>query len=428
MMLITMRLLVALLLAAALSASAQTWEELGRDMRAAYDAKDHARFLAVVTRMNAVRPDHPTVMTNMAGAYALNGRTGDAMAVLDRLAAMKIAVDTRDSDFDAVRSDPRFVRLAAEFDALRTARVEGADVAFRIPEKGLITEGLAYDPVTKSFFVTSARKGTLHRIDRSGVAHPFPIEGGSALHGLSGAGIDAKRRLIWVCSTASPRWERYAKGDPNDASIAAIDLRTGMVVRHVKAGDSEAFFDDLTVARDGTVYVSDSTGAVLRLRPGARELDTVVPHGAIRSPQGLALSADERLLYVADYGGAVRAVDLRMGDVVRLTMPADVQPMGIDGLERSGQSLIAVQNGITPNRVVRFDLSADGLKITRATVLEMNHPLLDEPTIGKAVGSAYYFIGTSQGNKFDRGQPDVAKLSDGLVFRIPLTPSPAPRP
>ena len=417
---VTMKLLAMLLMAAAVSVSAQTYEQLTRDMRTAYDAKDYPRFLTVVQRMNAVRPNHPSIMANMAGAYALNGRPEDAIAILRRLVAMQVFIDTRDTDFDAIRSDERFIEAAGRLAELHGQRIAGATVAFRIPQKGLITEGLAYDPVTRSFFVSSARKGTVHRIDRSGVARAFPIDGGRGVHSLSGIGVDATRRILWACSTASPRWESYTKGDPNDAALVGFDLKTGALVKQVRPADAGAFFDDLTVAADGTVYVSDSTGAVLRLRPGANALETVVPRGVIRSPQGLVLSADGKLLYVADYGGPIRAVDLRMGDVAPLAMPDDFQSMGIDGLERAGRSLIAVQNGIEPNRVVSLDLSPDGLKILRATVLEMNHPLIDEPTIGKVVRGTYYFVGTSQGNKFDRGQPDVEKLSDGLVFRVPL--------
>jgi len=146
-----------------------------------------------------------------------------------------------------------------------------------------------------------------------------------------------------------------------------------------------------------------------------------VPHGVIRSPQGSVLSASERILYVSDYSGPIRAVDVATGDVVALRMPAGFQTRGIDGLTRHGRDLIAVQNGIEPNRILRLTLTPDGLGIAKAAILEMNHPQMDEPTIGRIDGDRYYFISTSQGNKFDAGPADEKKLMDGLVMKIDLS-------
>jgi hypothetical protein len=79
-----------------------------------------------------------------------------------------------------------------------------------------------------------------------------------------------------------------------------------------------------------------------------------------------------------------------------------------------------VQNGIVPNRIVRLDLAAGGLAVNHVQILAMNPAMMDEPTIGKVVGSDYYFVGASQGNKFDRGTPDRKSLQPGIIFRIAL--------
>lgn len=408
----------------ALTVSAQTYEQLAKDMRAAYDARDYARYLTILERMDAVRPNHPTVLVNTAGALALNGRPDEAIALLRRLLAMRLSFDTSDTDFDSLRNDSRFDEVEQAFARLRSERVEGADIAFTIEGKGLITEGIARDAVTGDLYVSSARKGALHRI-RDGAAEPFPVTGGT-LRSLGGVAIDGRRRVLWVCSTASPRWEQFAEGMAQESFLVGIDLRHRAVMREVRLPGEQAYCDDVTVGRDGTVYVSDSRGRVLRLHRSADAFETLVPQGRIRSPQGLVLSADERILYVADYGGPVRAIDVRMGDVLPLRMPNDFQPMGIDGLTRYGSSLIAVQNGVVPHRVVKIDLARNGLAIQRTEILEMNHPQLDEPTIGTVAGDDYLFVGASQGHRFERGaKPDEATLSDGLIFRIRLRPGPA---
>jgi len=406
-------LLAALLLIA--STPAPTFEELNHRALEQYKAKDYAGLVVTLQSMDAMNPNHPRILTNLALAYAFTGRNDEAFATMDQLLRMNVGFDTSDEDFNVLRSDPRFKDIAQRLAALRSRRVAGASIAYRIPRRGLITEGLAHDEKTHAWFVSSVRKGTILRIDARGRVTDFA----SGPHGLSGIEIDPNRRLLWACSTASPRVEAFRKGDPNDASVVAFDLESGKLVHQIPM-EPKAFCDDLTLARDGSVYVSDSTGSILWIRAGTTHIATVVPRGVVRSPQGSVLSASERILYVSDYGGPIRAVDLATGDVVALRMPPDFQPRGIDGLTRHGRDLIAVQNGIEPNRIVRLTLSPDGFGIAKATILEMNHPNMDEPTIGKVAGGYYYFIAASQGNKFDNGPADEKKLTDAYVMKIGL--------
>jgi len=416
------RISTVFLCAFALSLSAQqgSYEQLLKEASSAREAHDARHLLAALEQMNALRPRHPTILVNLIAAYAMNGRADDAIAVAERLLRMKVFFDASRVDFDALRGDSRFLRISDALRKLRDERVAGAHVAFRIPEKGLIPEGLAWDPKSGRYFVSSVRLGKIIQIDRRHHASDFFRGGKAGIHGLSGIGIDRGRRLLWACSTASSRFAPYKKGEPNDPSIVAFDLKDGKVVRRIPFDEKNGFCDDLTVSDDGTLYVSDSTGAVLIAAPNENRLTTLVPRGRIRSPQGSALSADGRLLYVADYGGPIRAVDLRTGDVAPLRLPDDFQPMGIDGITRDRNRLIAVQNGIEPNRVVELTLSGDGLAVRDWKILEMNHPLMDEPTIGKMVGDIYYFVGASQGNQFDAGNPDPAKLTDAIIFAIPI--------
>jgi hypothetical protein len=75
--------------------------------------------------------------------------------------------------------------------------------------------------------------------------------------------------------------------------------------------------------------------------------------------------------------------------------------------------LIAVQNGITPARLVRFCLDADGLGIRRAEVLDRSPALADEPTLGTIVGDSAFYVATSQWDKFD----DAGHRAAGTTLR-----------
>jgi gluconolactonase len=117
--------------------------------------------------------------------------------------------------------------------------------------------------------------------------------------------------------TLVAEWE----GEPNglkfhpDGRVLIADYRRGLLQLDLEAGrvapvlprrNAESFkgLNDLTIARNGDVYFTDQgqtglhdpTGRVFRLRPDGR-LDCLLANGP--SPNGLVLSPDERVLFVA---------------------------------------------------------------------------------------------------------------------------------
>jgi sugar lactone lactonase YvrE len=402
----------ALLFALSVYAAERTATDVSRDAQAAYDRKDYPAFLVEMRTLAAMRPAHPLVLVNLGGALALNGRVDEALAQFEQLAAMQVVVALADHDFDAVRDTPRFRAVVQRMEETGRKRVSSATRTITIAQKDLLTEAIAWDAKSKTFLVSANRKRKIVRVDLQGRVTDFVTEG---IWGANGLGIDAKRQLLWASSSPSARAEGYTDKADAEMALVAIDLDSGKVVRRIAPPQDGAkhFLDDLTVAPDGTVYVSDAmAGMMFRLR-GAT-LEPFVAGGVMRSPQGSALGGGT--LYVSDYATGVWAVDPATGKASRLEAPADCSTVGIDGLEYHDGSLLTVQNGVTPNRVVRLRL--DGRRIARCEVLEMNHPLMDEPTLGVVVGRDFWFLAASQGNKFDDGKPEL--LHEALILGVPL--------
>jgi hypothetical protein len=111
--------------------------------------------------------------------------------------------------------------------------------------------------------------------------------------------------------------------------------------------------------------------------------------------------------------------------VTPIPVPPDLSLNGIDGLALFERSLIAIQNGIVPHRVIRLDLAPGGVTISKAGILEMNHPDFDEPTLGVVVGGALYFSADSQGQKFlDEKHPIAADaMREAVILKLPLSPA-----
>ena len=404
--------------------------ELAREARAAYDKGDKATFLAIYEEIARRRPGDVYVLYNLACGQALTGKTADAERTLLRIAELRAVSDLdADTDFDSIRKSEGYKEAAAKMKALRTERISsGAVVAFTIPEKGLVPEGVAYDPVTKSFFVSSIRKRKVFRVDASGKSSVFvaPREGG--LRTAAGIAVDPKRRSLWVASEAMPHMEGYVKDEPLQAALFEFDADTGKFRREIRppATEKPAGFDDLAVAVDGRVYLNDGVnGRVWTLAPGGKALEIFLETDLFRGTQGLAPTPDGRTLYVSDYSGLYR-VDVASKKITRLAVPPDVALNGVDGLVWAGGSLYAVQNGVEPNRVIRVDLSADGATVTGAKILEMNHPAFDEPTLAVVADGALYVTANSQGWKFQNQKKPIApeEMQDAVILKLPLAPAP----
>ena len=60
-----------------------------------------------------------------------------------------------------------------------------------------------------------------------------------------------------------------------------------------------------------------------------------------------------------------------------------------------------MQYGAGAYRVVQWQLTADGLRVTAAEMLEYRTPLVTEPTTGVIVGTNFYFISNTGINNLD---------------------------
>ena len=377
------------------------WHALNHQAAVQAKASDYAGLHDTLVQLAPAMPGSPTIVYNLAASAARLGHPDEAVAALARLADAGLAYDlAADDDFASLadRADFRALRdrlLANKGAVGQSARVMALSASDWIPES------LAWDARTKRLFVADVRHCEVRVVtDPARPAardRPFARLPASAF----ALGIDARRRRLWVtiatvaqadgCGEGSSKAERTA--------LLALDLRSGRVAQRVEAG-LPGVLGDMLVADDGTVYVTESVhGAVLRLRPGATAFDRLDVAGEFPSPQTPALSADGATLIVPDYARGIATIALAAACPCAAHWPANgdgVFTAGIDGLVRDGAALLAVQNGSSPPRVIRF--SGD---LARQLVLESGTPGLGEPTHGVVVGRSLWFIADVGWDRFE---------------------------
>jgi hypothetical protein len=389
----------------------------------AHQRKDWPAFLENARQAEALRPGVPRLVYNVACAEARNGNAAAAAKRVEELLDRKIDFGSeKDDDFAAVAGSPEFAGVRRKLALLRRP-VGGSSVAFRLPEKDLLTEGLAYDPESQSFFVGSVHRKKILRRSADGNVSDFVAEGRDGLQSVLAIRVDPKRGVLYACSAALPQMAGYEKSMEGSSAVFAFDLATGRLARRwpLPSDGKPHAAGDLVVAESGDVLVTDGLGSgIYRIRPGSAEVESFVAPGVFRSPQGLGFGADGRL-YVADWGHGLYWVDGE-GRRHEVGGPPDVPLLGIDGLVMRGREIVVTQNGIEPHRVARLELDPSGERVAAGRILAMNDPEFAEPTLGVLVGDAFYFIGKSQWGLYDEktGAVDEKKLQEPAVLKVNL--------
>jgi sugar lactone lactonase YvrE len=404
--------LLALLTLTAAAAVADDYAAARAELVAAYQAQDFAAMVAAAEKSLRARPGYPPARFNLALAYALDGNAGASLDTLEDLLAAGIDFGVPDlEEFASLRALPGWARYEHGIRALREPRGE-ATVAMQRDDDRFVPEGIAID-AEGAILLGSIRQGTIVRGEdvlsrRQGHWSVF----GMRFHDDGS---------LWFASAAVPQLEDV--GDARGKTgLFRLDTGSGEVTRSaiLPQHAEEQVLGDLIIEGD-TIFTTDSlTGAVHRYDIAADAFTTLVEPGTFGSPQGLALDAAGRHLYVADYTGGLYRVALTDGRAERLEVAGPASDYGIDGLYRQGDRLIAIQNGIRPHRVTAFRLSPDGAAIIEARVMAANLPAFDEPTLGAVHGDDFYFVANSHWNRFDRDNRLPDGLSGPIVLKLSL--------
>jgi len=369
------------------------WLVLNHTAHQAMEAKDYGRLRETLRELQPLMPGNPSVVYNLAAADAVLGDGQAALSGLRNLAGMGLIYDfAADADFSSLRGLSEFGAIVKQIDANKKS-VSHSSPAFALAERDLLPEDITYDPKTRRFFASSVRRSKIITVD----GREFAKTDWSVL----ALRADSGRRILWAATGWLPHCESCQMADKDKTALLAFDLDSGAPKQRIES-PVDGLLGDMTISRSGEIYVSEGIhGAVLRLRVGAKKLDRLDVPGEFPSPQTPALSTDEKTLYVPDYVRGIAAITLSTGAVAWLKPADNIALNGIDGLYLYRDSFLAVQNGTTPARVIRFWPDRFSLDLRKQEALEANTPELGEPTHGTIVGNTFYFIANSGWDEYD---------------------------
>ena len=257
--------------------------------------------------------------------------------------------------------------------------------------------------------------GTIYRtLAGSRTAEPWIAP--SARNGLTslfGLMADDAKGLLWACNNPN-----MFAGETGQSSLLAFDLASGQLSGRYDI-DGPAACNDIAVAADGAVWVSETSGGrIFVLRPGANELELFAKGEELVGIDGIAFAGDGAL-YINNvrsnlFQRVERAADGSYAGLTGVAVP--VQLGGPDGLRPLGGNRF-IQGEGQSGRVAIVEVNGDSAR--RVPVAEG----LNGPVGVTVVGNTAYVVEGKIGYLFDPAlreqDPDPFVIR---AFRLPEGP------
>jgi SMP-30/Gluconolactonase/LRE-like region len=343
--------------------------------------------------------DRGAALFFLARRYAQIGDLDRALSLVKECVAGDQGFDPSEMpQFEALRSNHEFQALVEK---VRRAYppIHRARVAFDVSENDLFPEGLAADPERHVFYMGSVKQRII-RITEDGKVSDFVRPGRYRFPELNGIKVERKDHGLWVASA-----------DEHNSELLHFDSHGDLLEHFSPPGAGRRTLNDLVLRNSDEVYVTDtSANQVDRFDRQKRVFTPMSFHRPLLYPNGIALSDNDEWLYVADILGVIQ-VDLASHQTHEVDPGMHSTLAGIDGLYWYKGSLIGVQYGNGPYRVVRWRLSPDGRNVVSTEVFEHRTSLISFPTTGAIMGGKFYFIAnTGIANYKDGKVVDPSKL------------------
>lgn len=356
--------------------------------------------------------DRGPALSELAHDYALLGDLKKGMSLLEECISLHEGFDPEtDPAFEPLKTNAHFKSLVEEVHR-EFPPVHRAAVAFTVPESDLIPEGLAVDHQRHLFYLGSMSHKKIVKITRAGAVSDFVAEGKYHFESVCGIKVDPANEDVWA---------NTCPDSGRGAELLHFNIQGELLERFSQPTPGPHLFNDLVLRNPDQIYLTDSlANQAYRFDRKKYVFEPLAFPRPMYYPNGIALSGDGNLLYIADAFGVLQ-YDLRNQKAREVQPGPSTTVSGFDGLYWYRGSLVGIQNSLGLPRAVRFELSPDGSHVTATRVLEYRSEYVELPTTGAIDGSEFYFMANTQIDNWKNGKiVDPKKLAPVRVALIHL--------
>jgi sugar lactone lactonase YvrE len=413
------------------------YQELFQKLGEAAKQKNWQAARDVLTEIGRELPaPTPRYMLSVATIEARLGHKDEALRWIAKYVATGLSFDpSKDEDLKPLMTAGTGAKVA-ELMKERSLPVTNAEFVCELTQADTMPEDITYLKSSNaksagSFYVSSIQHHTVYRVSlpkakgRQCSMEELPLPSDAKRWPTMAISADSKRQVLWVTASAMPGFSGISKEDEGKAVLMEIDPTSGKVLHRFDPGTTgPAVLGDMCVTDQGTVYVTDSIGGgVYRLHGDLQTAKLEKIADGLFSPQTPVLARDGKRLFVADYTMGIAVIDLPAADAAPnpsaklnyLPHPENVAVVGLDGLYRNGDSLIGIQNGTEPERIIRFQMNPAQTEITGDQVIHQIGQF--DPTHAVQVDGWFYATAHAGWSKVD---DSTGQLKPGEKFTPPV--------
>lgn len=375
------------------------------------------RHLIVWERLVSLQPFNPEFQYELAKSYAMmDQKTGayNALVTLQN-AGLSYPVDDLEA-FKNIQGTKVYDYIVDGMAANGEPYGEGEVIATVDKNfSGMLFENMAYDASQKRFLLASIRSGEIYQIDEQGQFSVFinPTNAEKGPWGAVDIVIDNDNELFWVASASMPHFNGVTETNIGKAKISQYRLSDGKLIKQFELDSIESpkLLSALHLGKDGSLFfINVFNQTIYQLSADTDKAEEVVALPGLTAIKAISSNADDSFLYVSDFAQGLFVINLATKQTAPMDPKRDRFFSGISDLFYVDGDLVAIQSGVSPARVMRFDLAQD-MQIKTSFPLEAAHPAFDTLGNGAFAGDSIYYVANSQWGKMDMGgnlSPDAS--------------------
>ncbi|MEE4219210.1 MAG: hypothetical protein V2I48_16485 [Xanthomonadales bacterium] len=393
----------------------KTVAELEQLVSEAYAAKNWVRVYSNSMKLHKQRPFVPGYMVNIVLASAALDQKRTAYHYMLKMQQQGLSYDFNQyEETTAIRDTEAYEYINDLMVKAGDPSGEGAKI-LSLNLKPLDLGDIAWDGSRDQFLVGTRLAGKLLAVGDNGQSEVLlEANDENGLWSIDGLAVDTSRNRLWIASSATPAFVRFVPTDAGHGALFEFELdslkpvgRYNLAVdglRHELGGVA------LTAA--GDVYVVDrATPIIYRKAAAGKRLEVFAGGPQLVALTDIAVTPDNSRVFVADAVLGILLIDPGAQRSAMLSGPENLNLFGIYGIQFSGEELVVTQSGLSPQRIMRLQMNAEGTTVETVSPMASGIEGFDTPGVGTIRGGSLYYFA-------NHGSPDAD--ADLVLMATPL--------